>query len=243
MLFRSETNFRNEIGIPVGLHGKFTAGLAWSGSRDEYYQSDRFLKSDDSDKTDFNALVTHAEYENNSQSNRQYATDGIYRNISIRHITGVERHIPGTTAPTGQRTSRHSNSYVLFRAISDRYWDISRNFTLGYRGEAVFSNKKYFTNYTSTLLASPGFHPTPHGKAMYIEDFHANNFIAGGLKGIYHLNSSLHFRMEGFSFIPIKKPLQAIDNKIVRSDEIFSRIYWQGMAGLVYETGDRKSVV
>lgn len=236
-IIQNETNFRNEIGFPLGLHDKFTAGLAWSGSRDEYYQSDRFLKSDDSDKTDFNSLVTHAEYERNSQNSRQYATEGTYQNLSLRYIAGVERHIPGTTAPAGQKNSRHSNSFLLLRAVSDRYWDVNRRFALGYRAEGVFSNKENFTNYTSTLLAAPGFNPTPHSKAMYIENFHANNFIAGGMKGIYHINSSLHFRLEGFGFVPIRKPLKLTDNKVSKSKKTFSDIYWQGMAALVYETG------
>jgi NTE family protein len=236
-IIQNETNFRNEIGFPIGLHDKITAGLAWSGSRDEYYQNDRFLKSDDSDKTDFNSLVTHAEYERNSQNSRQYATEGLYQNVSLRHITGVERHVPGTTAPVGQRTSRHNNSYVLFRAVSDRYWDLTRKFALGYRAEGVFSNKDNFTNYTSTLLAAPGFYPTPHSKAMYIGNFRANNFVAGGAKGIYHINSSLHLRLDGYSFVPLRKPLLLADNKAGKSKKTFSGVYWQGMAALVYETG------
>ena len=236
-IIQNESSFRNEIGYPLGLHDKFSAGLSWSGSRDEYYQSERFNKSDDSDKTDFNAMVIHSEYERNSQNLKQYATEGVYQNVSLRYVVGREKHIPGTTAPENQIISRHTNAYLLFRAMSDRYVKINRKFDLGYRLETVFSNKKLFTNYSSTQLAAPGFDPTPHSKAMYIENFHANNFLAGGLKGIYHINSSLHLRLEGYGFVPVHEAKQIYQNKVQKNTNMFSNVYWQGMAGLIYETG------
>ncbi len=236
-IIQNESSFRNEIGFPLGLHDKVTAGIAWSGSRDEYYQSERFNKADDPDKTDFNAMITHVEYERSSQNNRQYATEGVYQNLAVRYIAGVEKHLPGTTAPSDQLTSRHNNGYLLVRALSDRYVKINNRFDFGYRLESVFSNKKLFTNYTSTLLAAPGFYPTPHSKAMYIENFHANNYLAAGLKGIYHINSSLHFRAEGYGFIPLHEVKKLQQNKVALNNYMFSNVYWQGIAGLVYETG------
>jgi NTE family protein len=236
-IIQNESSFRNEIGFPLGLHDKFTVGLSWSGSKDEYYQNEKFNKSDDPDNTDFNAAITHAEYEKNSQNSRQYATEGTNLNFSLRYIAGQEKHIPGTTAPEGQRTTRHTHSFLLFRSVIDRYFDLNRKFDLGYRLEGVLSNKKLFTNHTSSLLASPGFYPTPHSRAMYIENFHNNNFVAGGLKTIYHINTSLHFRLEGYGFVPVREPKKLSDNKVLRGQSVFTGVYWQGLAGLVYETG------
>ncbi len=236
-IIQNESSFRNEIGFPLGVHDKFTTGISWAGSRDEYYQTERVNKADDSDKTDYNAMVVHTEYERNSHNNKQYAYEGVYQNVSLRYITGVEKHIPGTTAPDDQRKSRNPNSYFLLKALTDRYIGINRKIDLGYRLEGVLSNKDFFTNYTSTLLAAPGFYPTPHSKAMYIENFHANNYLAAGLKGIYHINSSLHFRLEGYGFAPLYQPLKSANNKVLKGPDIFSKVYWQGKAGLVYETG------
>lgn len=236
-IIQNESSFRNEIGFPVGLHAKITSGLSWSGSRDEYYQIERYNKADISDKTDFNAVITHIEFERNSQNLRQFATEGVYQNVSIRYITGRERHSPGTTSPVNQTVSRISHSYFMLKATSDRYWDLNRKFDLGYRLEGVLSDKKFFNNYTSTLLGAPGFYPTPHSKAMYIDNFHENNFVAGGLKGIYHINQSMHFRLEGYAFTPLFEAVQVQNNKVERHANMFSKVYYQGMAGLVYETG------
>jgi len=136
-----------------------------------------------------------------------------------------------------QISSRHSHSYLLFNLLSDRYWVANGSFTVGTHFEAAFSNKKYFTHHAVSLLTAPGFYPTPHSKAMYISNFHANNFIAGGVKGIYHINNSLHTRLEAYAFAPIYEAIKLPDNRSAKSETIFTSVYWQGMAALVYETG------
>ncbi len=234
-IIQNESNFRNEIGLPLGLHEKLTAGLAWAGSRDEYYQAERFAAGEAVDRTDFNAAVSHIEYERNSHNARQYATEGIYRKVGLRYIVGRERYLPGMS--NSQISSRHNHSYLLFNLVSDRYWLARRSFTIGHHIEAAFSNKKFFTNHTVSQLTAPGFNPTPHSKAMYVSNFHANNFIAGGLKGIYHINNSLHTRLEAYAFAPIYEAFRLPDNRTAKSDKIFTGLYWQGMAALVYETG------
>lgn len=236
-IIQNESSFRNEIGLPAGLHAKFSAGLTWAGSSDEYYQTEIFKKSDDSDKTHFNAFVSHVEYEKNSQNEKQYAYEGTYHNVGLRYIAGSEKHLPGTTAPVNQIKSKKDHSYLLFRAARSRYFPLNRKITLGYRLETVFSNKKLFTNYTSHLLAAPGFYPTPHSKALFIPNFHANNFLAGGMKGIFHVNSAVHFRLEGYGFVPIHEAVRLNENKVARNKAAFSTVNWQGMAAMVYQTG------
>ena len=125
----------------------------------------------------------------------------------------------------------------MFKAQSERYIPLNRKFILGYHAEGVFSTKDYFTNYTSSMLSAPGFYPTPHSRALFIENFHSNNYLAGGLKGIYHINSSLHLRLEGYGFLPAYKAVRLPDNKIDKGTRIFSETYWQYMAALVYNTG------
>lgn len=234
-IIQNESNFRNEIGLPLSLQEKLTAGLAWSGSRDEYYPAERFVAGEPVDKTDFNAAVSHIEYERNSQNDRQYAVEGIYRKVGLRYIAGRERYQPGTA--NYQISSRHNHSYLLLNLVSDRYWLPYRSFTFGHHLEAAFSNKKFLTNHAATLLTAPGFYPTPHSKAMYISNFHSNNFVAGGMKGLYHINNSLHARLEAYAFVPIYEAQRLPDNKSAKSEKMFTSVYWQGMAGLVYETG------
>src|SRR5690606_5761573 len=99
------------------------------------------------------------------------------------------------------------HGYYLLQAKSMRYFDFGRFFTLGTQLEAVFSSKEPFKNYRSTMLSAPGYYPTPHSRSLFIENFHSNNYLAGGIKSIFHLRPALHLRLEGHTFIPVKEEL------------------------------------
>ncbi len=234
-IIQNETNQRLETGFPLGLHGKLYGGLAYSSSKDEYYLTDVFNKADQPDETTFKAFVSQLGLEYNSLNYKEYATEGAYRCLTGKYITGREINVPGSTSKEIQKT-KTNHDYFLVKAHTTRYFKLARVFTLGTQAEAVFSNKGLFKNYRSTLLAAPGFYPTPHSKSLFLEKYHANNYLAGGLSAIILFNPSLNLRLEGFGFVPIKE-VQSIDNKAVVSTEYFKNYYLQGAAALVYQTG------
>jgi NTE family protein len=61
--------------------------------------------------------------------------------------------------------------------------------------------------------------------------------MAGGIKAIARLKSQLHFRLEGYGFLPFHELVQTADKKAEKSGKLITNIYTQGMAALVYETG------
>ncbi len=235
-IIQNETNFRNEIGFPIGLHNKMSFGAAWSSSRDIYYQIEKYNKSDNPDLTDFSAFVTQAEYVKNSLNAKQHAYEGIHQLLSLRYITGKEKDIPGTTL-AHQGKSRQNHNYLLFRASLERYYPVTKSIIAGIQAESVFSNKKLFRNYTSTVLSSPGFYPTPHSKTIYVKNYHNNNYLAGGIKAIYLLKPQIHVRLEGYTFAPIHEIQAGNDLKAVKSDKFIRNLYYQGMGSLVWDTG------
>ena len=234
-IIQNEYNHRIETGFPLGLHGKIHGGVTYTNSNDEYYLSDVFNKSDQPDETNFNAFATQLGIETNSLNYKQFATEGAYRYLTIKYINGTETNIPGSTSQEIQKT-KTNHSYFLLQAHTSRYFKLSRIFTLGTQAEAVFSNKDLFKNYRSTLLTAPGFNPTPHSKTLFIEKFHANNYLAGGLSAIFIFSPSFNLRLEGFGFVPIKEIKQQ-QNKPMVSDEFFNHYYLQSAASLVYQTG------
>jgi NTE family protein len=235
-IIQNETNFRNEVGFPVGNQDKITAGIAWAGSWDSYYQTTNFKKNDNPDKTSFNASVVHIGYEKNSLNQKQYATDGTFSQISLRYISGLEKNNPGTTS-TDSILVKNSHNYFLLKGLWEKYNKLNRMFTIGTRLEGVLSNRDAFANYTSSMLTSPGFSPTPHSSTLYLEKFHANSFVAGGLKGIYHIRPSLHFRLEGYAFVPFYEILKGEELQAVKSKKMLNSVNFQGMGALVLDTG------
>lgn len=235
-IIQNENNTRFEAGIPLKLHSKFYGGIAFSNSIDQYYQTDFVNKGDEPDKTTFNAFSTVLGIENNSLNYKQFASEGAFRRFSIKYITGNESITPGSTSPVNTPSSSSNRNYFLVEAHSTRFFNFGSKFTLGLKGEAVFSNKDNFSNYRSTKLSAPGFYPTPHSKSLFIENFHSNNYLAGGLNTIFRFNSSFNFRLEGYGFVPINEILPENPDYTLQTNFI-KNYYLQGMAALVYQTG------
>jgi len=60
--------------------------------------------------------------------------------------------------------------------------------------------------------------------------------MAGGLRGIVPLSQSVHIRMEGFYFQPLKEILVGTDNVPYYSEKLFAPYQFVGCGGLVYHT-------
>ncbi len=234
-IIQDEYNFRLEAGIPLGLHAKLYTNYSFVNSSDEYYQTEIFKKEDEPDNTNFTAFVSHFAIESNSLNYKQFASEGSFNSVSIKHVVGKETNEPGTTAVTPGKI-KNNHSYFLAQASTLKYWQIGSKFTIGTQLEAVFSNKELFQNYRSTLLSAPGYYPTPHSNSLFIENFHSNNFIAGGLKAIFNLNPTFNLRIEGHGFIPIKEEILNPDMTVGRNPQLIENYYLQGMAALVHHT-------
>ncbi|MFW6290222.1 MAG: patatin-like phospholipase family protein [Mariniphaga sp.] len=235
-IIQGEYNLRMEAGIPLGLHSKLYTGGAFSNSNDEYYQTDIFKKEDQPDQTSFSAFTGQLGFERNSLNFKQYATEGAFSSMKAQYISGREINKPGTTSAATVRTARH-HGYFLLQAKIIRHLNLGSKFTLGTQFEAAYSNKEPFKNYRSPMLTSPAYTPTPHSRSLFLENLRSNNFLAGGLKSIFHLNPALHLRLEGHAFIPVKEELPTPELTTYKSDNYFSNYYLQGMASLVYHTG------
>jgi NTE family protein len=234
-IIQNENNTRFEAGIPAGLHSKIYGGIAFSNSIDQYYQTDIFNKADDPDKTTFNSFSTFLGMENYSFNYKQFPTEGIHRYFTVKYITGKESNTPGTTSPMKTQIQNANHNYFLLQAHSTRFFNLGNRFTLGLKGEAVFSNKDAFSNFRSTKLNAPGFYPTPHSKSLFIENFHSNNYFAGGINTIFHLVPNLNLRFEGYTFLPLNEEIPT-NTEYQAPSKFIENYYLQGMAALVYQT-------
>lgn len=235
-IIQDESSFRAEGGFPLGLHSKFYAGLAYSGASDEYYPSDRYSKEDKPDKTNFKTFVSQVGIETNSLNYKQYATEGTHQSINGKFVSGKEYYYPGSTAVFDKKT-QITHNYLQLTTHTLRYYGLGKHITLGTYFEGAISSKDLFTTYKATKLSAPGFSPTPHSKSLFLSNFHANNYVSGGLKAIYQFSPAMHFRVEGYAFLPINEVLETSDHSPIKSDKLFNNYYLQGMTSLVYQTG------
>lgn len=234
-IIQNETNFRSEIGVPLKTRGKLTFGGAWSNARDEYYLTESIKVSDTPDRTSFDGLSATTTFQSNSFNDKQYPTEGIASNVSLSFISGNEKNTPGSTSNSPSKKRFHHNFYLL-KASYDRYFRINNRITLGLMSEGVFSNKNPFSNYVATILSAPSFNPIPHSKTLYLNRFHANKYLASGVKTIFKLSDQLHFRAEGYGFLPIREIIEAPNYIAVYNAKIYSTVNFMGMGAFVFQS-------
>ncbi|MDP3434659.1 MAG: patatin, partial [Bacteroidota bacterium] len=109
-------------------------------------------------------------------------------------------------------------------------------FTLGLMAEGVYSNKKPFSNYVSTVLAAPSFNPIPHSKTIYLNKFHANKYLASGIKTIFKISYQFHFRAEAYGFVPIREIVETDNFMAVYNEDYYSNINFMGSGAFVFQS-------
>lgn len=234
-IIQNESNFRAEMGLPIKTWGKLTMGGSYSNTNDEYYLTESIKVSDTPDHTLFEALAASAAFQSNSFNDKQYPTEGISTLLSANYISGEEENKPGTTSNSPLK-SKYSHDFYLLKGSYDRYFKINKLFTLGLMAEGVYSNKKPFTNYVSTILSAPSFQPLPHSKTLYLSGFHANKYLASGIKGIFNISDQLHFRAEAYGFAPIREILEANNYIAVYNGKKLSSVNFMGSGAFVLQS-------
>jgi NTE family protein len=121
----------------------------------------------------------------------------------------------------------------LLRLIYHGYIKSSKKVKYGINFEAGISNQDFFSNYTSTILSAPVYEPIPESQSIFLQQYRAHNYLAGGLNVIFTILKNLEFRTEGYLFQPYREILRTDDNKPVYSD-VLSRQYLAFSARMVY---------
>jgi NTE family protein len=108
--------------------------------------------------------------------------------------------------------------------------------TLSALVEISVNNNTLFSNFTSSILNSPSFTPTPNSKLFYNEHFHANQYLGAGGRMIYLFNDVLHLRTEVYSFFPIKSFAVGDDNTVSIQDNFFDKAHFMASGSLVWQS-------
>ncbi len=234
-IIQEETNFRTELGFPLWTRGKLKFGASYSSANDEYYLTESVLKSDVPDETKFDAFTGQVSLEKNSLNHKQFSTEGIASGISFTYVNGTEKNDPGTTSQSSANFEKSHHFYIL-KGNYDKYFRLGKKVTLGLMAESVYSNKKVFNNYQSTVLSSPAFTPTPYSQTLFLNKFRATKYVASGLKSIIKLNNQLHLRLEGYGFVPIRNINLSDNFKAEYGAKTYKDLNFMGLGGLVYHS-------
>jgi NTE family protein len=222
------------IGLPAKNKGKIITGCAFANSYDKYYQTNVFSASDTADRTDFYLTSPYAFYERNTLNKKQFANSGTYFLFKLRYLSGRELNTPGSTSLNRTLYSKYHNWFNV-HLVYDNYFKRKGNIRLGFYAEGIYSNQDFFNNYTATILSSPAFMPIPESRTLFLENFRAHSFAAGGLRTIFNFYKNFDVRIEGFLYQPYREIIKQADLTATYGAP-FSKIYFIGSTSVIYHS-------
>lgn len=231
-----------KIGFPLNRNTRVILGSAFINNSDRYSPDNLFSVGDVLDKTVFNGSRSTLLFEQNTFNRKQYPSRGRNFILSANYFSGRENYTPGninggqySVINAKNPTVRQDRQWFNLKISDDNYFTRSRKYAIGYLLEGVFSNQPLFSNYYSTLLAAPAFYPLQDSKSIFLENFRASSYFAGGIKNVYRIRRNLDVRLEGYAFLPYKKfgklGFQGIEHR-----KAFSTWQYAATGGLVYHT-------
>ncbi len=224
------------VGIPVGNIGKLLLTGGASEWQNKYYQVDQFTKLDTNDVSVFDFGYGQLSYQINTLNRKQYATEGTNVFFRIKVLSGIESYYPGSTAKETQLfINGGGHDWFNAKLTIDKYVKPVKFFKIGVFGEGVYSSQDFFRNYYASILSAPAFNPIPESQTLFIDDYRAHQYFAGGLKAIATPYKNLDIRFEGYLYQPVYSILKDADGKANYSTPFLYR-HFLGMGAVVYHT-------
>ena len=219
---QSELFSKFSFGFPLTMKGRIEFGIGFGRLTDKYRQN---LSTGTSgmDQSIYNLGSVFGRVESYTLNNVVYPTKGHSYMASLQFVGGDEQ-FKSSLAPEIHNDESKA-MWLQFRLKSDKYYSIARHFTLGAFAEVSYTGRAHSNNYTSTIIQSPAFRPTPHSKVVFNPTFSAHQYVALGVKPVYVITDQLHFRNEIYWFVPYRSFYRQADNSAGLTTPYFSTEY------------------
>lgn len=224
------------LGIPLSFNSQMEISLNAGMKFDSYYQVERYLRKDIPDETRTRYLYGGVEMRRETLNYRQYATSGQAWFVRAGTFLLHERTTPGTTSANPE-VRGDGHFWANIHGYYERYvaFDRLRRFALGGLVDVQMTLKQPYLNYTSNLLATPRFAPTPILRSVFLPHLRAKQYIGLGLMPTVQIFSKFYFQAKGFFFFPLR-PLEKAKEDRAKYGRFASYRYFFGEANLTYHT-------
>lgn len=233
-LMHYDGNVRLNLGLSISANSYTQLAYSLGRMSYRYYQVSDYTQADTADATNFDLNAVSIIYEKNTLNRIQYPESGSNIYFKTQFIGGRESYKYGSVSPVKQ-DYKDNHYYFQIKTSYVNYRKVSSAFRLGIFAECVLSNPPPFRNYISTIMNAPVFHPTPHSKTIFMENYRAHSYAAAGIIPLVKFRESLHLRIGAYIFQPYKSILEDEDYRPVYSDT-FSKTILTANTALVYHT-------
>lgn len=232
-LLVTDHSYGLNIGMPARNKGALIVGGNYFNIKDRYYQTRSFSVNDTADFTRFEGLSCVVGFERNTLNRKMYASKGSYLSIRTRFVSGNEVTNPGSLQDNAP-TIREWHQWWQVKMIYDNYFFRAGRYKLGFYAETNFSGQPFFNNYTATILQMPGFYPTQESRTLFLDNFHAPNYLGIGVRNVFSLRSNIDFRLEGYAFQPFQSVIENDNEKAVFGDALSARYFIASFSGIFH---------
>ncbi|WP_316793931.1 patatin-like phospholipase family protein [Pedobacter frigoris] len=199
-----------KIGFPLNRNTRVTLNTSFINNNDRYSPNNQFTIGDILDKTVFNGSRSTFAFEQYTFNRKQYASRGRNFLLSFNYFSGRENYTAGNIMGNQLllnkvQTTKTYRQWINLKVSDENYFFTTPKYSLGYLAEGVYSNQPLFSNYYSTLLVAPAFYPLQDSRSVFLENFRAISYLAGGIKNVYTIKRNLDLRAEGYIFLPYQK--------------------------------------
>ncbi len=232
-----KNDFHNTVlfGVPMDNDSKLEAGFSVGNLKNVYYQSNQFSRRDTADETFFSNYNTHFSWDQNTLNRKQFPSRGMRLQVELKHFRGEETYEPGSTLP-GAMPVEDFHQWMQLHLNYEEYFPYTSWLSVGYEADVFLSNRDLFANHTASLLMAKSYSPIPESKTIFLRKFRANNFLAAGVKGIWHMRDNLDFRAEGYIFQPFREIRSEREDMSAFFGKEFDRRYYMSSLRLIYHS-------
>ena len=236
-LIKNEAFWGVSLGFPSNNKGKIELNYNNGLMENDYYQTDQFISTDTVDVTDFYLDNVSLTYERNSLNNFYYSKEGSRIKIKAGFVNGVEINSPGSTSVLGiDSIDRFTHRWYNFSIEIEKYFKLSKNYSLGIQANGVHSTQDFFNNYISSILIAPQYSPTPENNTQFNPDLSAHTYSAFGIKNVVNIYKALDFRLEGYAFVPYANILNNNKRAEYSPDFLNTKKHYMASAILVFNS-------
>jgi len=143
--------------------------------------------------TRFSFIAGKLEIARNDLDKPLFPTRGSSISLSGIGVYGRDKFAPYTT---NRFISRSPRGWFGARLKWDHYWTFGRLkwLSLGVNVDAVLTDQPDFSTHTATEMMRPVYQPIPHAHMVYMPDFHAKRYLAGGIIPTFSFTPQFLFR-------------------------------------------------
>ena len=187
----SESFLSMGVGMPMTHRSLFV--LRANGGHVNYRYDSDDLFADDTDLSRFSFFGLKAAIARNTLDKFLYPRRGSELYLSGIFISGRDKYQPYDAE---EFLIRERRQWFGGRFTWNKFFDLPQCswFSFGFNVDAVYTNHPSFSTRSASLMSMPEYAPVSHARMVFMPDYRADRFVAGGVMPTFDLMPDFFFR-------------------------------------------------